>query len=236
MAPRGSALMMLALAGGAAILLWIGLRSGPAPGPSPAPAPEATRASGVLAADHDPARRVDPEFDALPPADAPTPAPPAAPQPASPAQPDASAPSAPSEAPIATSPEQAAAAAVSVAERPKVAAALRADFDARRDALRRSCWPRGSDAGATFTVEASYAADGTMLSLGVSDVPGLAGVSTCLMEQIVKKPPPLRELPAVPVTVEVPIDFPGARLPDPPVEIAPRDDGRVESDVLPRGE
>lgn len=233
MAARGSTLVMLALAGGTAILLWIGLRDGAAPESPSLPASDGARASGVLAADHDPARRVDRELDATPAADPPTPTPGATPQPpASPSPPD---PSAPLEAPIATSPEQAAAAAASVAERPKIVAALRADFDARRDALRRSCWPRGSDAGAEFTVEATYAADGTMLSLGVTDVPGLAGVSTCLMEQIIKKPPPLRELPAVPVTVAVPIDFPGARLPDPPAEPAPEGDGRAESAVAPRG-
>ncbi|MBZ5709956.1 hypothetical protein [Nannocystis pusilla] len=231
MAPRPAALM-LALAGGAAILLWIGLRSRAQPEPAPAPASAGAAALGVAAADHDPARALRPELDAIPPADPPAQQRPADPPPAAATRPESADPPA---APIATSPEQAAAAAAGVAEQPKIVAALRADFDARRDALRRSCFPPGSDVGATFTVEASYAPDGTMLSLGVGDVPGLPRVSTCLMEQIVQKPPALRELPAVPVTVAVPIEFAGARLPEPPSGPDPSDDGRVESSVAPRG-
>ncbi|MDC0666386.1 hypothetical protein [Nannocystis radixulma] len=233
MALRPAALMF-ALASGTALLLWIGLRSRaePEPEPSPAPASAGVVALGVVAADHDPARAILPELDATPPADVPAQQRPAASPPAAATQPESAEPPA---APIATSPEQAAAAAASVAEQPKIVAALRADFDARRDALRRSCFPRGSDVGATFTVEASYAPDGTMLSLGVSDVPGLPRVSTCLMEQIIQKPPALRELPAVPVTVAVPIEFAGARLPEPPAGPDPSDDGRAESPVAPRG-
>lgn len=132
--------------------------------------------------------------------------------------------------PIAAGPGTNAASEASVAAQPEAAAALRAELDGRRDALRKACWPPGSDAAATFKVDVNYAADGSLVTLGVSDVPGMPGVGTCLMGQIIQKPPVLPEPPGVPVTVAVPVDFAGSGPPPPP---PPRSIGGMQ--VAPRG-
>jgi hypothetical protein len=122
----------------------------------------------------------------------------------------------PAAPPIAAGPGTNAASEASVAAQPAVVAALRADLDGRRDGLRKACWPQGSNAAATFKVDVSYAADGSLVTLGVSDVPGLPGVGTCLMGQIIQKPPVLPEPPGVPVAVAVPVAFAGSGPPPPP--------------------
>ncbi|PCC73693.1 hypothetical protein SAMN02745121_06812 [Nannocystis exedens] len=219
MATRGFYLVSAALLGGSAVLLWLVL------GDSPSPASDASTAAGTAAtaddralgvggADYDPARgpvggatatnRSEPDalaqtFTAV--AERPA-RPPAAVMPPEP--------------PVAGGPGLAAASEASAAARPRVLEAVRADLEARRDALRQACWPPGSDFGATFTVEATYAADGAMLTLGVSDVPGMPGVGACLMGQLAQTPPALAGPPGADVTVAVPVVFAGAERPPEP--------------------
>jgi len=211
MASRSFYLVAAALTSSTVILLWLGLRDAPplesASGPASVPASEPAGALGVRADDHDPAWLADDLADEIrpidksnrihenPPADTPPP-PPGPPPP-----------------PVVADAALSALAAASAAAQPKVIAALRADFDARRDALRKTCWPPGTDYAATFTVESTFLEDGTMVSLGISDVPGMPGVGTCLIGQIGQKPPVLPEAPGVSVTAAVPIAFPGSGPP-----------------------
>ncbi|MBZ5709962.1 hypothetical protein [Nannocystis pusilla] len=221
MASRSFYLTGGALLAGTATALVLWSRHAPAPSAEPSPSasgPSDSRdpgALGVRAADHDPAnlpadppsersrdtRRIGNPFQLSQRVERP-------------ARPDA--PPGPPAPPVAASPGLNAESEASVAAQPKVVAALRADLDRRRDALRKSCWPQGSDAAATFTVEATYAADGTLVALGTSDVAGMPGVGTCLTGQIAQKPPTLPEPPGVPVTVAVPIAFAGSGPPPAP--------------------
>ncbi|MCY1054706.1 hypothetical protein [Nannocystis sp. SCPEA4] len=202
-----------------AIVLWSRLAPAPAAEPSPSvSSPSDSRdhgALGVRAADHDPAN-----LPAGPPSERSR----STRQIGNPFQlsqrversvrPDP--PPGPPSPPVAASPGLNAESEASVAAQPKVVAALRADLDGRRDALRKACWPQGSDAAATFDVEATYAADGTLVALGASDVLGMPGVGTCLTGQIAQKPPVLPEPPGVSVTVAVPIAFAGSGPPPAP--------------------
>lgn len=120
---------------------------------------------------------------------------------------------APPAAPIAGGPGLAAEAEASAAAAPKVTAAVRADLERRRADLRAACWPPGSELGATFKVEATYGADGSLLALGVPEVPGLPGVGVCLMGQIGTRPPALAEPPGVGVSIVVPVEFAGSPAP-----------------------
>ncbi|WAS96679.1 hypothetical protein [Nannocystis punicea] len=230
MASRGFYLVSAALLGGSALLLWLVLGGAPSPGPDASTAAAAAaaaadgRALGVAGADYDPAR--DPERGDSPrraSADLLAQEPPQVAE--RPARPPAAV--LPPEPPIVGSPGLNAASEASVAAQPKVLAALRADLDGRRDALRKACWPPGSDYGATFTVETTYAADGSLLTLGVSDVPGMPGVGTCLMGQIGQKPPVLADAPGADVTVAVPVVFAGDQKPPEP---EPRTFGGDEPD------
>lgn len=216
MASRGFYLVSTALLGGTALLLWLVIdRDPPPPTPGSEPAPAGApgghdgRVLGVAAADHDSAQRSvgdrgevafarqngTPQAVATPPRRT--------------AQPAVAA------SPIAGSPEMNAASEASAAVQPKVVAAVRADLDKRRDALRKECWPPGSNLAATFTVDATYAADGKLLSFGVSDVPGMPGVGSCLSRQLAQKPPILPEPPGVDVAVKVPVAFAGSQQPPP---------------------
>jgi hypothetical protein len=224
MASRGLYILSATLLGGTALLLWLGFGRGAAIDPPKAPAAVDTGAGdgvalGVRAADYDPARRTDDEplpggpriAEWEPRRTPPLPVPELPPQPPAP--------------PVAADPGLNALSEASMAAQPKVIAALRADFDARRDALRQACWPPGSDYAATFTVETTFLEDGTMVSLGISDVPGMPGVGACIIGQIGQKPPVLPEAPGVSVTAAVPLAFAGARPPpaDELPESRPRD-------------
>ncbi|MDC0716411.1 hypothetical protein [Nannocystis bainbridge] len=223
MASRGIYLVSAALLGGGGLLLWLVLADRPAPSAASATAPGTAvnvdgRPLGVAGADYDPAsprvegdpaepRRADPdgvarERDTV--AQRPA-APPAPEQPPGP--------------PVVGSPGLNAASEASEAVRPQVLAAVSAELASRRAALRQACWPPGSDFSATFTVEASYASDGALLTLGVSDVPGMPGVGACLTGQIAQKPPTLAAPPGADVTVAVPVEFAGTEKPPTP---APR--------------
>lgn len=215
MASRAFYLVSTAVFTSTALILWFG-PGRPAQDSDASPQPEAPgdQVLGVREADHDPANR--PVYDEASPRVAPDlraagarrPSPQRGPRP-----PDLPAPPAP---PVAGSPAMNAESEASAAVQPRVAAMLGAELERRRDALRKICWPPGSDAGATFTVEASYAGDGSLVTLGVSDVPGLSDVSTCLMGQIGQRPPVLAEAPGVAVSVAVPLAFAGSQLPAPP--------------------
>ncbi|MDC0666383.1 hypothetical protein [Nannocystis radixulma] len=223
MASRGLYILSATLLGGTALLLWLGFgRAAIDPPKAPAAVDPGTGdgiALGVRAADYDSARRTDDEplpsgpriAEREPRRTPPLPVPELPPQPPAP--------------PVAADPGLNALSEASMAAQPKVIAALRADLDARRDALRETCWPPGSDYAATFTVETTFLEDGTMVSLGISDVPGMPGVGACIIGQIGQKPPVLPEAPGVSVTAAVPLAFAGARPPpaDDLPESRPRD-------------
>ncbi|MFZ6182812.1 hypothetical protein [Nannocystis pusilla] len=216
MASRSFYLVSAALLAGIGLLAWQLVGDAPAPGPSAeasaasAAAGDDGRRLGVGAADYDPARAT--ERHSMPVGTV-EPGTPASSAVATRERPAAE-PVAPSP-PLTGSPGLNAASEASEAARPAVEAALRADFQARRDSLRKSCWPAGSDYAATFTVEATYTAEGQMVALGVPDVPGMPGVGTCLMGQIAQTPPALPQPPGVDVSVAVPIAFDGSQAPPP---------------------
>ncbi|MCY1054702.1 hypothetical protein [Nannocystis sp. SCPEA4] len=224
MASRGFYLLSALLLGSTGLLVWLVCdRDGANDPPRAAAAVDGhaddALALGVRAADHDPAGSgvvelptVGPRLaDRQPRVQPPSVLPELPPQPPAP--------------PLVADPGLNALSEASMAAQPKVIAALRADFDARRDALRDACWPPGSDYAATFTVESTFLEDGTMVSLGISDVPGMPGVGACIIGQIGQKPPVLPEAPGVSVTAAVPIAFAGARPPpaDDLPESRPRD-------------
>jgi hypothetical protein len=218
MASRSFYLVSTALLGGTALLLWLALAGGsdPAGGPEVTSAPAGAgvddRALGVRAADHDSARAEIPEQTATVRAGrSTTPRISLGPPDLSPEEP------APAGPLLAGSPEMNALSEASAAAQPRVIAAVRADLERRRGELRKSCWPPGSDVAAAFTVQASYAADGTLVTLGVPDVDGMPDVGSCLMRQIAQKPPALPEPPGVAVEIAVDLAFPGSQpLPPPP--------------------
>lgn len=224
MSSRSFYMTSAALLGGTGILLWFALARVPTPGSGASPStdpgePDDDRALGVAVADYDPVhspnietrqeRSADPNALDVPITATRRQAS------ASPTIPD------PSQPPIAASPADDAASEASAAAQPKVIAALRADLEQRRQALRKACWPPGSNFAATFTFEIAYAADGSLLTLGVSDVPGMPGVGTCLMEQVGQKPPALPKPPGVAVAVAVPLAFDGTETPPPPPPRSP---------------
>lgn len=213
MPSRGFIFASATLLGATGLLLWLALGRPPADAPGAGPAsPDiagAEHALGVAASDYDPASPAPRDARSLLVAER-TGAPSVLPVP--PRRPPAE--FAPSPA-IAGTPEMNALSEASAAVQPRVLAAVHADLERRRDDLRERCWPPGSDAAATFAVQASYAADGTLLALGVPDVFGLPGVGSCLMEQIGQTPPALPEPPGVAVDVAVPLAFAGAQ-PSPP--------------------
>lgn len=215
MASRGFYLVSAALVGSIAmLLLWLGLSDDTtieSTHPAVAAGAPDTAALGVRAADHDPANAG--FADDLPPSHGPRPEEESESVRRVPAVREPLPPSGPPPQPVVADAALNAQAAASVAAQPKVIAALRADFDARRDALRQTCWPSGTDYAATFTVESTFLEDGTMVSLGISDVPGMPGVGTCIIGQIGQKPPVLPEAPGVSVTVAVPIAFAGSGPP-----------------------
>lgn len=211
MASRGFYLVGAALLGGTALMLWLGARGGaaPAPGPGsegdPDPGHDSARALGVAAAEYDPAqvpRRGDPSTLVAERSGAPTLE--AAPPPRLPGPP------APP-TPVPSSPDPLADARA--AAQAQALVAVRDDLERRRDDLRARCWPPGSDVAATFTVEATYGADGGLLALSVPDVRGLPDVGACLMGQLGQDPPALPEPPGVDVAVAVPLAFAGAGAP-----------------------
>lgn len=216
MASRGFHAVSAALLAGTAIAVWLAVGREPAPASGPAsatlaPASAGSGGLGVVAADHDPAggggdssaRALSRESDSL--ARLHNGGPPRPPR-----EPDVPVPAAP---PVAAAPGQDEA---SEAVRSRVAAALRDVLAGRRDALRAACWPPGQGAGASFTVEASFAGDGGLLALGVPDAPGMPGVGTCLLGQLGQEPPVLPAPPGVAVSVAVGLDFPGPALAAPP--------------------
>ncbi|MBZ5709959.1 hypothetical protein [Nannocystis pusilla] len=223
MASRGFYLLSALLVGSTGFLVWLVFDHGAASDPPRAAAAadadaDAALALGVRAADHDPAGgvvelpTVGPRLaDRQPRVQPPSVLPELPPQPPAP--------------PLVADPGLNALSAASMAAQPKVVAALRADLDARRNALRQACWPPGSDYAATFTVETTFLEDGTMVALGISDVPGMPGVGSCIIGQIGQKPPVLPEAPGVSVTAAVPIAFAGAGPPpaDELPESRPRD-------------
>lgn len=94
-----------------------------------------------------------------------------------------------------------------LAVQPKVLAAVEEALATRRSQLRRSCWNGDVPASASFPVEASYGADGTMLSLSVSDDRGAPNVGACVRGQGALVPPTI-EAPGVGVTVRTALTLP----------------------------
>lgn len=219
MPSRGFILLSATLLGATALLLWFGfsrpLARAPAPERASLELAEVDRALGVAAADYDPASRDSASHDPALAVSRDAPSPLVAARTRAPAVLPAPPRTAPVEdppgPPLAGTPEMNALSEASAAVQPRVLAAVRADLERRRDDLRERCWPPGSKVAATFAVQATYAADGTLLALAVPDVFGLPGVGTCLMEQIGQTPPALPEPPGVDVAVTVPLAFAGTQ-------------------------
>lgn len=200
---RGLRFVLVAVSAGAALVLgsWLALRGpGPAPAParSAAPAPQAQ--VGVSPAAVDPARRGE-VFDM-------------------PDEPRVAA--APSSSRAELSPERAralaepveqtppdpvltAAAAAREAAFPLATAELAGALAGRQPAVARACWKGGAEAAQVF-VQASFSADGRLVSHQVADNgTAPAGLSECVGKQPLALKIPA---PGVDVTVRAAMDFP----------------------------
>jgi hypothetical protein len=123
---------------------------------------------------------------------------PASPRPDRPTEPQVSPAIVPSAADLARSE---AIAAVMPAVKKEVAAGV----DAQRTAIRNACWKGGNAASASFPIEASFAADGSLLALSIFDDRAAPEVGACVRAQ----PLPLAiEPPGVDVTVQVALTLP----------------------------
>lgn len=94
-----------------------------------------------------------------------------------------------------------------LAVQPRVLAAVDAALEEQRVAIRRRCWKGEVPASASFPVEASYGADGTMLAHSVGDSRGAPGVGGCVREQANLVPPTI-DAPGVSVTVKSALTLP----------------------------
>lgn len=201
---RSLMLLVLLVASVALVLLAFLLLSGAREAaPSVArPAPE-QGAFGVRPAGSDPARRTD-EDQAVagPPAEV-------ASLPAAPAELVAQRDERPTDAvvsqPIVPSAETLAQDEAIAAVMPAVQKAVEARIEAQRRAIRNACWKRGNGESASLPIEASFAADGGLLALSISDDRAAPEVGTCVRAQ----PLPLAiEAPGVGVTVRVALTLP----------------------------
>lgn len=116
-------------------------------------------------------------------------------------------PPAPPEPPVPPSAAAMAESAASLAAQPKVLEAVEGALEDRRVAIRRSCWGGNVPAAASFPVEASYSAEGAMLSLSVGDSREAPGVGTCIRSQGLIIPQTI-DAPGVGVTVRSALTLP----------------------------
>ena len=94
-----------------------------------------------------------------------------------------------------------------LAVQPKVLAAVEEALEDQRLAIRRRCWTGDVPASASFPVEASYSADGTMLALSVGDSRDAPSIGGCVREQSGLVPPKI-DAPGVGVTVKSSLTLP----------------------------
>lgn len=113
----------------------------------------------------------------------------------------------PPSTPVPLSPSAAAEAEEILAAQPRVLAAVEEALESQRQRVRRSCWNGDVPASASFPVEASYSAEGTMLALSVTDDRGAPAVGACLRGQAALVPPTI-EAPGVGVTVRTALTLP----------------------------
>lgn len=198
---RGLRFVLVAVSAGVALVLgsWLALRSpGPAPAPTPTPARQAQVGVGPAAADS--ARRGE-VFD-MP--DEPRVA-------AAPSSPRVELPPERARAlaePVEQTPPDpvlTAAAAAREAAFPLATAELAGALAGRQPAVARACWRGGAEAARVF-VQASFSADGRLVSHQVADDgTAPAGLSECVGEQPLALKIPA---PGVDVTVRAAMDFP----------------------------
>lgn len=94
-----------------------------------------------------------------------------------------------------------------LAVQPKVLAAVEEALADQRLAIRRRCWNGNVPASASFPVEASYGADGTMLALNIGDSRDAPTIGGCVREQPGLVPPKI-DAPGVGVTVKSSLTLP----------------------------
>ena len=93
-----------------------------------------------------------------------------------------------------------------VAARPQVLAAVEGALAAGHSALRERCWAGEVASAASFAVEVTYDAEGTLLGLSVGDDREAPGVGGCVREEL--RAPPTIEAPGVTVTVTTTLTLP----------------------------
>ena len=116
-------------------------------------------------------------------------------------------PSEPPAPPVPPSAEAIAEAEVILAATPAVREAVEQGVERRRGALRRSCWTGEVPDSASFPIEVSYSAEGTMVALSVGDDGGAPGIGDCVRSQSGVVPATI-EAPGVPVTVRTALRLP----------------------------
>jgi hypothetical protein len=94
-----------------------------------------------------------------------------------------------------------------LAARPAVQEAVDDALERARAQVRRDCWTGDMPESASFPVEVTYSAEGTMVGLSVGDVVAAPGVSACVVGQAGLVPATI-EAPGVGVTVKVSLDLP----------------------------
>jgi hypothetical protein len=173
-------------------------------GPTTAPEAVVQGAFGVRGAASDSARRRDEQADVAPvvtpelpsvrPAVA-SPEPPREPRPVEPAVASV----------IMPSPEAVARSEAIAAILPAVKQEVEAGVEAQRKAMRDACWKGGKAAPASFPIEASFAADGSLLALSIADDRDAPEVAACVRSQ----PLPLMiKPPGVDLTVQTALTLP----------------------------